>query len=563
MEKEKIEQLVKEAVKKAGYKYTGDVLIQTPKDPKWGDYSSNIAMAIAKLSGKNPIVVAEKIVGAIGQKETFVEVVAPGFINFKLDQRILVKNLLQILAKKEDYGKNNLGKGKTVVVDYSSPNIAKPMSVGHLRTTIIGQAIYNLFKFSGFKTVGDNHLGDWGTQFGKLLVAYKKYWKSSKKITISDMLELYVKFHEKSKLDPQMEDEARKEFQLLEDGNKDNLKIWKNFREASVKEFDKIYKILGIKFDISLGESFYLPSLPNIINLALKKNIAKKSLGAIIIPVGEDLPPLLIEKKDKATLYATRDLATIKYREKKYSPEKIIYVIGNEQKLYLKQLFFAAKKLSLTNALLLHVGFGLMRMKEGKMSTRAGRIVYLENLIDEAIKRAKKIVEKKNSKLSSSEKEKIAKIVGVGAIKYNDLSMNRNSDIIFDYDKMLSLEGNSSPYLQYTYARAKSILRKTKESYQTDKLDKKLSINPSEEKVLKQLAKFPEVILNAQEKYQPNYIATYLFELANDFNFFYQENPVIKAPKDVKNLRLGIVAGTAQVIKNGLGLLGIDVLERM
>src|SRR4030042_616485 len=340
------------------------------------------------------------------------------------------------------------------------------MHVGHLRSTIIGQAIYNLYKFMGYKVIGDNHLGDWGTQFGIMIAGCKKYRVNLKNIDVKQMLDIYVKFNKEIEKNPDLQETAKQEFKKLEDGNKENRKIWQILRKKSLDDFDKIYKILGIKFDFILGESFYENYLKAEIENALKKKVAIKNPDNSIIVLLDkfNLPPFLIQKSDGATLYGTRDLATIRYRIKKFKPEKIVYVIGNEKTFYLEQLFYCSELLGyIFHNKLRHVKFGLvLDENHKKLATREGRVIGAEDLMNKIIELADRLIKEKNPKLSEKERKNAAKIIGIGALKYNDLSQNRQTDIVFDWDKMLSFEGNSAPYLQYTYVRLKSILRKAK-----------------------------------------------------------------------------------------------------
>lgn len=544
---------IENSIKELGY---SSFSIEIPIDKKFGDYSTNAAMK----AGEDPAIIAEKL--RIKNKELRIET-AGGYINFFVSKDYLTQELKNILKEKNKYGCSKKGKGKTVVVDYSGVNIAKPFGIGHLRSTIIGQAIYNLYKCLGYKIVGDNHIGDWGTQFGKLIYAIKT-WGDEKNIqnySIQSLLSLYIKFHEEAEKDPEIKNEGRKWFEKLEKGDKDARKIWKKCVKISLKEFERVYEILGVNIDLTLGESFYEPMLKDVIKEALKKGAAKKSQGAIIIEFpGNALPPLLIEGSDGATLYGTRDLAAIKYRLDKFKPEKIIYEVGSEQSLYFKQLFWAAEILGWAKKEnFFHVAHGLMRLKTGKMSTRKGEIIFLEDVLNEAISRAKKIIEEKNPKLEG--KDEVAKIIGVGGVKYNDLASHPSTDIVFDWEKVLNLEGNSGPYLQYAYIRAKNILLKSKETINSKKLEFK---EEKEINLLRKLEKYSYIIEKAAKNYSPNFICSYLFELSKEFNVFYESLPVLKAEdNEMRNSRLALVEATAQVLKNGLNILGISVPEKM
>ncbi|MBD3208087.1 MAG: arginine--tRNA ligase [Candidatus Nealsonbacteria bacterium] len=547
-----------------------DIEVDVPDQDEYGDYSTNLALQLKDKINKSPVKIAKMIVERLGALPFFkkTETAGPGFINFFLSPEFLVKNLEQIEEKRESYGSADLGQGKTVVIDYSAPNIAKPFGIGHLRSTIIGQAIYNIYSFLGFKSIGDNHLGDWGTQYGKLFYAIQE-WGDEEKIKkqpIRELYKLYVKFHKEAETNPDLEEEGRKWFKRLEEGDEEVKKIWEKCVAWSIKEFDQIYKRLGIKMDLTLGESFYQSMLDDIVQEALRKGVAKKSQGALIISFPEDkLPPLMIQKSDGATLYSTRDLATIKYRREKFDPHLIIYEVGVDQRLYFKQLFWAAELLGWgKRGDYVHIAHGMMRLSEGKMSTRRGRTVFLEDVLEEATERAGAIVETKNPNLSSEKKEKIAEVVGIGALKYNDLSRHYSKDVVFDWDEALNLRGNSGPYLQYTYARAWSVLKKSGEDLDGLELGEAQKLTSQEEKILRMLLHFPETVQKAAETFSPNLICNYLFDLAQEFNSFYEKIPVLKAKsKELRRARVVLTLGVSQVIKNGLSLLGIEVLERM
>jgi len=570
MIKEKIKRDLKGAIEKSLKIKVKEIHLEHPENPEHGDYASNFALEnfgkIKIREIKNPLDLAQRIVENFPKRKYLkkIEAVSPGFINFHLRDGVFTSNFKRILEK-EKYGSSKIGKEKTIVIDYSSPNIVSPFSVGHLRSTIIGQALYNIYKFLGFKVIGDNHIGDWGTQYGKIFFAIKK-WGNEKKIEkepIKELHKLYVKFHKEAEKNPELEDEGRKWFKKLEEGDKEAKRIWKKCVNWSLKEFDRIYKILDVKIDLTLGESFYVPMLKDIIREALEKKVAKESKGAIIIEFPkEKFPPLMIQKSDGTTLYSTRDLATIKYRREKFKPFKIIYEVGADQSLYFQQIFWAAELLGWGKREdYFHVAHGLILLPTGRMRTRKGKIVLLENLLKEAIKKARKIVEK-NPKLTEREKDKIARAVGIGAVKYNDLSQHYLKNIVFDWAKMLNLQGNSAPYLQYTNARAYSILKKAKERIKD--FDEKVLKEKEEVFLSKLLYYFPEVIKKAAKNYSPNLICNYLFELAQAFNNFYEALPVLRVENEkLKIARLALVKATAQVLKNGLNLLGISAPERM
>ncbi len=570
MIQEKITKLIEKSIKATQKKGAfPDIIVEHPKEMSHGDYATSIALVIGKVLKKNPMEIAETIKSQILDLEPDffkkVEVINPGFINFFLSQQSLINSLNNILKEKENYGSAKIG--KTVVIDYSAPNIAKPFGIGHLRSTILGQSIYNIYQFLGWKCIGDNHLGDWGTQFGKMIVAIKK-WANKKKLkdlSIADLEKLYIKFHQEMEAHPKLEDEARAWFKKLEDNNKEAKEIWQTCVDISLKEFDKIYDLLGIKIDYVLGESFYQGKMMSIIKKANKKKIAVKSQGALIIQYPKDkLPPAIILKSDGATNYFTRDLATIQYRLKTWKPDLIIYEVGVEQSLHFQQLFWAIELLGWAKKeKFFHMAHGLYRSKEGRLSTREGKTIHLEAVLQEAIERAKKIIEQSETSkdLSSKEKEQIAKVVGVGAVKYNDLSQHYSRNIVFDWDKILNLKGNSGPYLQYTFARCKSVLKKSKTKINFKKIE---DLNSEEKDILRTIYRFPEIVQEAADKFSPNLICNFAFNLAQKYNLFYQKHPIIKAETDnLKMFRLSLTAAVAQVLKNSLSLLGISVPEKM
>ncbi len=547
-----------------------DFTVEIPEEKTHGDYATNVALILAPRlrSGQAPLEIAEEIKSKIAS-DLFekIEVAKPGFINFFLKPEFLQGQVKEILKQDKNFGKQKISKGKTVVIDYSAPNIAKKMHVGHLRSTIIGGALYNIYKFLGYKTIGDNHWGDWGKQFGIMIAACKRYGinlSDMHDIDVNKMMEIYIKFNQEIKENTELEDIAREEFKKLEGGDKENRKIWKILQEKSLKEFDKLYGLLDIKFELALGESFYKDKLQDIIKDALDKGVAiKNSDNSVVIPLAKfNLTDCLILKSDGATLYETRDLATMQYRVKKYNPDMILYVVGNEQTLHFQQLFQSAELLNyIPKDKLHHIKFGLiLDENHKKLATREGRFIGADDLINRAIELAEKIIKEKNPKLSGKERKKAAKIIGVGALKYNDLSQNRQSDIVFDWKKILSFEGNSGPYLQYSYVRLRSILRKAGnfKSFKQEFLKEKEEIE-----ILKDLIKFPEIVQGVGEKFQINLLANYLYNLASSINAFYEKLPVLKAEKNIKLARLALIRSATVILRNGLNLLGIEVLERM
>lgn len=560
MTKEKIQKLIeKQLPPKIGAE------VSSVENPVFGHYSTNVAMRLAKDLGKNPREVALEIAQKIEKafpKNLFakVEVAGPGFINFFLSPKTLQKELSGIYKNRKDYGKINLGKGKKIIVEYSQPNIAKKMHVGHLRSTIIGDALANIFEECGYKVIRWNYLGDWGTQFGKLIYAYKKWGSKAavKKDPINELLKLYVHFHDQVKTDITLEDKGREEFKKLEDGDRENRALWKWFREASLKEFKKVYKTLGIGFDVWIGESAYEKQMAPIISELKKKGLAKESEGALVVDLNaENLPVALVAKSDGASLYLTRDLASVRERNKKYKPQQIIYVVANEQTLHFEQMFAVAKKIGVGGVTLRHAKFGLVLGEDRKkLSTREGRAIQLEELINKILVLAEEAIDKKSSGLSAAKKKKIASAVGIGALKYNDLKENRNSDIVFDWERMLDFSGNSAPYLQYTRARLNRIIKKAGKIYE---VDFKVLNGEQELNLIKKLLEFPEEIKKSAETLYTNNLATYIFSLAVLANKFYESTPILKEENKAKKVAyLALIACVSEVIKKGLNLLGIE-----
>ena len=543
-----------------------DVPLSRPVDTKFSDYTSNIAFLLAKDLKKSPHEIASKIASSFPKRKEYFKVEAQnGFLNIFLSDLFYQQEIGKILREKEHYAQVDAGKRKTVVIDYSAPNIGKPMGAGHLRSTIIGRAIYNLHTFFGWNVIGDNHIGDWGTQFGKLLYAYKSWGNPNtvKENPTKELFELYVRFTKEAKVNDELNDKAREEFRKLESGDEENRKLWKMFVTENLNDFDKIYTMLGVNFEQTLGESFYEEKLPGVIKEVLKKKVATKDPdGSVVVDLeDEKLGKALIQKKDGATLYMTRDIATYEYRIETFHPDKILYVIGRDQGLYLKQLFRIVERLGYKSVEVQHIDFGLLRLEGKRMATREGRTVFLEQVLSDAINRAKVITKEKSRDLTPKEQEKVAKDIGVGAVKYNDLSQNRVSDIDFDWERMLNIQGNSAPYLQYTHARACSVLEKAGEkggSFDLIALE-----TASERTLMRKLPLFEEVLWEAYSRYLPNLLANYLFDLSQTFNGFYNDEPILTAPGELRNARLALTESVTQLLKNGLAILGIEAPRKM
>ena len=563
------------------------ILLEHPAELTNGDYSTNVALVIAKTLGKKPRNLADEIVSTwqeIGLPDFVdkIEVAGPGFINIWLKFDALGTSLLSVLAEKDEYGKGTSGQGKTVVVDYSAPNIAKPFGIGHLRSTNIGQAIYNLYKFSGWKVVGDNHLGDWGTQFGKLIYQLKKQAISRKQqeddeflknLTIEELEKLYVEFHREAETKlfesepegsslrverPEMEEEARKWFKKLEEGDSEAKEIWQACVDISLKEFNRIYDLLGVKIDYAYGESFYLDKMEEVLNDCRKKGILKESQGAKVVEIpGMKIPAMLV-KSDGTTIYLLRDLATIKFRVREWKADLIVYEVGADQTMHFQQLFNIATQLGYAQLnQFVHVAHGLIRWSSGKFSTRKGMTIHLEEVLNEAIERAAAFAPLSGA--SASQRKKIAQAVGIGAVKYNDLKQNPRTDIIFDWDQILTLSGNSGPYVQYTYARTESVKRKAKSEKRKPIAPNEL--NNEEISILRTIYKFPEIVEDAAREFSPNLLCNFLFDLCQRFNLFYDKQRIIGSENE--EFRLFLTAAVGQVLKNGLRILGIEALEKM
>lgn len=569
--KEEIASIIKKVV---GDGIPFDVSVPPPGQESFGHYSTNVALRASKLKKRPPFQLAEEWAREMKKAapEGFLEKVEsaePGHINFWLTKETIKTKLSEIFKKKEKYRESNVGKGKTVIVEYSQPNIGKMLHVGHLRTTIIGDALANIFEYLGYKVIRWNYLGDWGTQFGKLIAAYK-LWGDKKTVEanpLDELQKLYVRFHDEAKKDLALEVRGQAEFKKLEDGDKENRKLWEWFRKESLIELEKIYKTLGVRFDTYIGESFFEKDMRPLVEELREHGITKKSEGATIISlVAFGLPPALIEKRDGASLYLARDIANLQYRLAEYKPAKILYVVANDQSLHFEQLFAIAKILRLDPAELKHVKYGLVLGESGtKLATREGRVILLKDVLEKAIKLAREVVEEKNKGLSAKEKDEIASAVGVGALKYNDLKENRNSDIAFDWKTMLDFTGDSAPYLQYTYARMRSILRKSKDNTQKPKVDfGKLEREETELALARKIIEFPEQVAHASEALTTSTLANYLYKLAVLSNRLYETTPVLKEENIGRRAALlALIATAAETLKKGLGLLGIETLEEI
>lgn len=552
-----------EEIKKLLKDYSKDVVLEVPPDPKLGDYAFP-CFSLAKSMKKSPVEIAKEIASKLKPSKSIEKIQAVGpYVNFFINNAKRAETILNdILKKKEKYGSSTLGKGKNAVIDFSAPNIAKPFGIGHLRSTVIGNALYKILSFLGYKCIGVNHLGDWGTQFGKLIVAYKKWGKEKEleKEPIKYLYNLYVKFHKEAEKNEKFNDDARTWFKKLEDGDSEATELWELFKQVSLDEFKKYYDKLEIKFDSYAGESFYNKMLDKTVKEVKSKVKTEISEDALIVNLEEyKMPPLILKKKDKATTYATRDLAAAFYRLKEYKPVKILYVVGTPQQLHFNQLFKVLELMGKKRELFEHVNFGMISFKEGKMSTRIGNIILLEEVIDKATSLAKKIIEEKNPKLEK--KERVAEQVGIGAIIFGDLRNDRIKDVIFDWDKVLSFEGETAPYVQYTHARCCSVTRKAKKMPET--VDFNFLKEEEEFAVVRLLERFSKIVEDSAAHYKLHILAGYLIELAQTFNNFYQKHTIISMEEGYTEARLVLTNSVKTVLKTGLGLLGIQSPEEM
>jgi len=542
-----------------------EFLVETPPSYDMGDYAFP-CFKLAKVFRKAPNLIAEEVANEIGENEFFEKVQNVGpYVNFFINKQTLTHLVLEdVIDKNDRYGSSNIGKGKKVIVEFSSPNIAKPFHIGHIRSTVIGHSLYRIYKFLGFDTIAINHLGDYGTQFGMLISAFKK-WGNLEVIEadpINELLKLYVRFNAEAEIDPSLRDEARMWFKKLEDGDEEAVKLWKWMREISLKEFNRVYDMLGIKYDSYAGESFYSDKMPRVVKELEEKKLLKKSEGAEIVdlePYG--MPPALIKKSDGSTLYITRDIAAAIYRKEHYDFYKNIYVVGSQQILHFKQWKKIIELMGYDWAEdCIHVPFGMVSLEEGTMSTRKGRVILLEDVLRKAVEKTLEIINERNPDLEN--KEEVAKQVGIGAVVFQELFNSRIKDYVFSWDKTLSFEGETGPYVQYSHARANSLLEKG--NFNPDaKVDFSLLKTDEEINIIRSLYDFPNSIIAAMEKNEPSFITRHITELAKAFNKFYHDCPILSEEEEIKKARLSIVYAVKTTIKTGLYLLGIEAPSRM
>lgn len=541
-----------------------DALVQPAKDTALADYCLP-CFKFAKLMRKAPQVIAEEITSSIKKDELIesVEAVA-GYVNFKLSKVAFAKSVVDdAIAKGENYGASDEGNGKTICIDYSSINIAKPFHMGHLSTTAIGASLYKIYDKLGYNVVGINHLGDWGTQFGKLIVAFKK-WGNKSDIEargVRGLLDIYVKFHKEAEADESLNDDARRWFKLIEDGDKEALELFSWFKDLTLKEISRTYERLHVKFDSYAGESFYNDKMQPVLDEIAAKGLSESSEGATVVKFPNDeMPPCLLIKADGATLYATRDLAAAFYRKNTYNFYKSLYVVAYQQNLHFKQLFKVIDMMGYDWAKdMEHVAFGMVSMEDGKLSTRDGNVVFVEDVLDKARDKALEIINAKSPDLEN--KAQVAEMVGTGAVIFGVLSNNRIKDIVFSYDKVLNFDGETGPYVQYTYARCCSLLKKIGDigdicDYDTLKKDDAYEL-------IKLIEKYPAVIKEAGKRYEPSLVTRHLLAIASQFNKFYIEQNIMNSEESERNARLKLVKITRDILRSGMALLGIDCPEQM
>ncbi len=543
--------------------------IEIPKDTNNGDYAFP-CFRLAKELKKAPPLIANDIREKMSIDGTIIEKVevVGGYLNFYIYQEQMVKEVLTEIANQNEYGKSEIGKGKNIVIDYSAPNIAKPFHIGHLRSTVIGGALYNIYQYLGYHTIGINHLGDYGTQFGKLIEGYKLWGKeyNVEKDPINELTKIYIRINQLCKEDEKVLEQCRMNFKLLEDGDPYCTEIWEKFRKLSLKEFQKVYDLLGSHFDSWNGEAFYSDKMPEVIEILEKTGKLIESQGAKIIDL-EDKginTPCIIQKSNGSTTYATRDLAAILYRARTYDFDKALYVVSYEQTLHFKQVFEVAKLLGIEEKYtkgLKHVPFGMVSLPTGKMSTREGNIVKLEELLNEAVARAKEIIEEKNPQLEN--KEEVAKKVGVGAVIFNDLANSRIKDEIFDWNQILNFQGETGPYVQYTYVRTKSVLEKAGDIPVIEEIKFDKLLDESSKNIIKILYNFENTLIQVTEKEEPSILSRYLIDLAKAFSNFYNDNKILVEDKDMQKARIYLTFAVGKVLKTGAKLLGIEMPNKM
>lgn len=546
-------------------------MIETPPDSALGDYAFP-CFRLAKTYRKSPQIIAQDIAEKLKDEKAFSQVQnVNAYVNFFMNRAEAEADVIaEVIAKGEDFGRSNVGEGKKVIVEFSSPNIAKPFHIGHLRSTVIGNSIYKIYDALGYDVVRINHLGDYGTQFGKMIVAYR-LWGNEEDVRrepIKTLLSYYVRFHDEAEKDPALNDEARATFVRLEKGEEGEVELWKWFREESLREFETVYKLLGIEFDSYAGESFYSDKMDRVIDIMKDKGILQESQGAQIVDLTEyNMPPALIKKKDGSTLYITRDIAAALYRKETYEFVRNIYVVASQQNLHFSQWFKVIELMGYDwFDQCVHVPFGMVSLESGTLSTRRGKVVFLLDVLNKSIEKTAEIIRDKN--VPEEDFERTAREVGVGAIMFNELSNNRIKDYVFSWDKVLNFEGETGPYVQYTHARASSVLRRAEADAAAIMSgavvpDMSLVTSDAAYELLKAVRKFPDIVKEAGEKYEPSIVTRHIVDVAQLFNKFYHDEHILVDDKEERSAKLAVAIAAKQTIKTGLGLLGVAAPDRM
>ena len=544
-------------------------LIEVPKDNANGDYAFP-CFRLAKTLKKSPQIIATETKEKINLDNKNIEKVevAGGYLNFYINKNVLTKEVISNIESQEEYGKAQTKKNKNIIVEYSSPNIAKPFHIGHLRTTGIGQALYNIYKYLGYNTIAINHLGDYGTQFGKMIEGYKR-WGNEYTLDehpIDDLLDLYVRINNLCKEDEEVLNLCRENFKKLENGDEYCTKIWKKFKDLSLKEFQRVYDMLGTTFDSWNGEAFYTDKMPEVVDILEKSGHLEESNGAKIINLEDQgiNTPCMVIKSNGSTTYDTRDLAAVLYRARTYDFDKCLYVVAYEQDLHFRQIFASAKYLGLDEKYLKgleHISYGMVRLKTGKMSTREGTVIKLEDLLNESIQRVQKIIEEKNPNLE--DKEEIAKKIGIGAVIFNNLATGRIKDQVFDWDEVLNFQGETGPYIQYTYVRTKSVLEKAGYIPKVKDINVECMQDKYSQNIIKLIYNFEDLLNQVTEKNEPSILARYLIDLSKVYSIFYNENKIICDDKELQDARVFLSFATGKVLKQGAELIGMKMPNKM
>lgn len=544
-------------------------MVEKPTNNDMGDFSFP-CFKLAKELKKSPMIIAQEICEKMKlDAEVFENIeIVNGYINFFVNKERIIKEVLEEVSnKKEEYGKSTLGAGQNIIVEYSSPNIAKPFHIGHLRNTVIGSSLYNMYKYLGYNTIGINHLGDYGTQFGKMIEGYKR-WGQEYNIDenpIEELTKIYVRINDLCKKDEDVLKACRDNFKKLEDGDPYCTEIWNKFREVSLNEFNRIYELLGVKFDSLNGEAFYSDKMPEVEELLRNSGRLVKSEGAEIIDLEEEkMGVCMIKKSNGSTTYATRDLAAILYRARTYDFDKCLYVVAYEQNLHFKQIFEVAKLLGIDEKYikgLQHIPYGMVHLKSGKMSTREGNVIKVEDLLKESISRVKQIIKEKNPDMENLEEN--ARKIGIGAVVFNNVATTIIKDQIFDWDTILNFNGETGPYIQYTYVRTNSVLNNSKGVKTIDEIDFSVLIDKESLEVVKKIYEFNNVIENSVDKNEPSLLARYLLELAKNYSTFYNNNKILVEDTKIKDARVFLTYSVGLVLKIGMKLLGIEMPDKM